>query len=153
MDAPDPPSIAADRSWRETLDFLPQQHLMIFEKPASGRWKPKEPGFASLHSRPAEHHLAGFDGIVLRILGEGKTYGVRLRTDSRFDGASYQAKLATEAGRWAEVELPFSVAPEAGQSDTFPPVYRGRLLAGELHQSFSAPSGNACRSRSSSVCL
>lgn len=26
---------------------------------------------------------------------------------SRFDGVSYQAKLATEAGRWSGVELPF----------------------------------------------
>ena len=84
-------------------------------------------GFASLRSRPAEHDLSGFDGIALRILGDGKTYGVRLRTDSvapearernTADGVSYQAKLATEA-RWAEVELPFVA---------FEPVFRGQLV-------------------------
>ena len=65
--------------------------------------------------------LAGWDGLVLRLLGDGKTYGVRLRTDSRFDGVSYQAKLATEAGRWIEARLPFA---------EFRPVFRGREVRG-----------------------
>ena len=74
-------------------------------------------GFASLRSRPAEHNLTGYQGIVLRILGDGKIYGVRLRTDAAFDGVSYQRKIATEAGRWIEVRLPF---------EAFRPVFRGR---------------------------
>ncbi len=78
-------------------------------------------GFASLRSQPAEHDLRGFDGIILRLRGDGKTYGVRLRTDPRFDGVSYQAKVATEAGRWAEVRLSF---------ETFVPVFRGRQVGG-----------------------
>ena len=78
-------------------------------------------GFASLRSRPAEHDLRGFDGIALRLPGDGKTYGVRLRTDSRFDGVSYQTKVATEADRWVEIRLPF---------ETFAPVFRGRRVPG-----------------------
>ena len=78
-------------------------------------------GFASLRSRPAEHDLRGFDGIALRLRGDGKVYGVRLRTDSRFDGVSYQTKVATEAGRWVEIRLPF---------ETFAPVFRGRRVPG-----------------------
>ena len=78
-------------------------------------------GFASLRSRPAEHDLRGFEGLVLRVLGDGKTYGVRLRTDATFDGVNYQAKLATEAGLWTEARVPF---------ETFRPVYRGRVVRG-----------------------
>lgn len=78
-------------------------------------------GFASLRSRSAEHDLQGFEGVVLRVFGDGKTYGVRLRTDAAFDGVSYQAPLATEAGRWSEVRLPFRI---------FRPVFRGREVLG-----------------------
>ncbi len=76
-------------------------------------------GFASLRSRPAVHRLEGFNGIALRLRGDGKTYGVRLRTSSRFDGVSYQTKVATRAGRWIEVRLPWS---------SFQPVFRGRRV-------------------------
>ena len=88
-------------------------------------------GFASLRSRPATHDLQGADGIVLRIRGDGKIYGVRLRTDSSValearegntaDSVSYQAKLTTKADRWIEVKLPFTA---------FKPGFRGRLVRG-----------------------
>ena len=83
-------------------------------------------GFASLRSPPAEHDLSGSGGIVLRLLGDGKTYGVRLRTSSSFDGVSYQAKVTTEAGRWTEFELPFGTTPDS--SGSFQPVFRGRVV-------------------------
>ena len=78
-------------------------------------------GFASLRSRPAQHDLQGFTGLILRVFGDGKTYGARLRTDGSFDGVSYQAKFDAEAGRWSEIRLPFN---------TFEPVYRGRRVEG-----------------------
>jgi len=78
-------------------------------------------GFASLRSQPAEHDLEGWDGLVVRLRGDGKSYGVRLRTDAAFDGVSYQVTLATEAGRWIEARLPFA---------EFRPVFRGREVRG-----------------------
>lgn len=78
-------------------------------------------GFASLRSRPARHDLQGADGIVFRVRGDGKTYGVRLRTVVTFDGVSYQTKLTTQAGHWIEVRLPFR---------TFKPGFRGRQVRG-----------------------
>lgn len=78
-------------------------------------------GFASVRSSPAQHRLAGFDGIALRLRGDGKTYQVRLRTTTAFDGPSYRAKVQTEPGSWLEVRLPF---------DSFEPVFRGRPLPG-----------------------
>ena len=61
-------------------------------------------GFASVRSRPAEHPLAGFEGVALRVRGDGKTYKMRLRATETFDGVSYQASFATQPGRWIEID-------------------------------------------------
>lgn len=82
-------------------------------------------GFASVRSEPRHHDLAGFDGIVLEVRGDGQRYKLRLRTTGTFDGVSYEAPLAPpaaeggdrEIGDWTTVRLPFS---------TFRPVFRGR---------------------------
>lgn len=78
-------------------------------------------GFASTRSRPARHDLQGFDGIALRIRGDGKIYGIRLRTEAAFNSVSYQSSIETEAGRWTEVRIPFKA---------FEPRFRGRLVRG-----------------------
>jgi monofunctional biosynthetic peptidoglycan transglycosylase len=76
-------------------------------------------GFASVRSLPAEHDLSGFDGVVLRIRGDGKRYGFRLRTSTAFDGVSYQIKFTAAQGEWQELQLPFG---------EFDPVFRGRRV-------------------------
>jgi len=77
-------------------------------------------GFASVRSRPARHDLSDLDGLIVRVRGDGKRYGFRVRTTSAFDGVSYQVALETPAGEWREVKLPF---------DRFEPVFRGRRVA------------------------
>jgi monofunctional biosynthetic peptidoglycan transglycosylase len=77
-------------------------------------------GFASVRSRPAHHDLSDCDGLVLKVRGDGKRYGFRLRTTATFDGVSYQATLVPPTGEWLEVKLPF---------DEFEPVFRGRKVA------------------------
>jgi NADH dehydrogenase [ubiquinone] 1 alpha subcomplex assembly factor 1 len=76
-------------------------------------------GFASTRTRPKDYQLAGYTGIVLRIKGDGKTYQFRIRTNNRFDGASYRHEFATEKDKWITVKIPFS---------DFVPVFRGRVL-------------------------
>ena len=76
-------------------------------------------GFSSIRSIPADHGLAGKNGLVLRVRGDGRTYGLRLRTNDRFDGPSYQAALPTRNGEWTEVSIPF---------ENFEAVFRGRTL-------------------------
>ncbi len=78
-------------------------------------------GFSSVRAAPAEHSLAGKAGLVLRVRGDGRTYGLRLRTNDRFDGPSYQAALPTRAGEWTEVPVPF---------DRFRSTFRGRPVQG-----------------------
>lgn len=76
-------------------------------------------GFASVRSEPRNHDLSAFDGLVLRVRGDGKRYKVRLRTTASFDGPSYQATIQPAPGDWQEVRIPF---------DDFAPVFRGRRL-------------------------
>ena len=54
-------------------------------------------GFASVRSEPQDHDLSTFDGLVLKVRGDGKRYRFRLRTSRAFDGVSYQAPLEPAA--------------------------------------------------------
>ena len=76
-------------------------------------------GFASVRSRPQLRDLSACEGLRLKVRGDGRRYGFRLRTSASFDGVSYQAELAPPSGEWVEVDLAFS---------QFAPVYRGRRL-------------------------
>jgi len=76
-------------------------------------------GFASVRSEARDHDLSGFDGLVLRVRGDGKRYRFRLRTTSANGGVSYQASLEPEAEAWQEVAIPFV---------DFEAVFRGRRV-------------------------
>ena len=78
-------------------------------------------GFASVRSRPRLRDLSSFEGLVLRVRGDGKRYGFRIRTNTSFDGVSYQLVISPPAGEWHDVKLRFA---------DFEPVYRGRTVAG-----------------------
>ena len=79
-------------------------------------------GFASTRTMPRAYKLSGYNGIKVRIKGDGQDYQMRLRTNGRFDGISYRHHFATEAGKWITVELPFI---------DFVPVFRGSILRNE----------------------
>ncbi len=76
-------------------------------------------GFSSVRSPAVVHDLSAFDGLVLRVRGDGKRYGFRLKTDASFDGVSYQFEIEPPAGEWTEITVRFT---------DFLPVYRGRVV-------------------------
>jgi NADH dehydrogenase [ubiquinone] 1 alpha subcomplex assembly factor 1 len=76
-------------------------------------------GFSSVRSQAVVHDLSAFAGLVLRVRGDGKRYGFRLKTDASFDGVSYQFQIEPPAGEWTEISAPFT---------DFIPVYRGRVV-------------------------
>ena len=65
-------------------------------------------GFASIRSRRADADLSRFDGLLVRVRGDGKRYDFNLRTDVRIMAGSYRAKFDTSASGWQEVYLPFA---------------------------------------------
>lgn len=76
-------------------------------------------GFASVRGQMGRADLSAYDGMALRVRGDGKVYGIRLRTDSGFDGLSYAAQFETSEGEWEEIRVPF---------DRFVPTFRGRIF-------------------------
>ncbi len=75
-------------------------------------------GFASIWSAAGRYDLGAYDGLRLRVKGDGKTYKLNLKPDSGFDGVQYQAAFKT-SGTWQNISLPFAA---------FEPRFRGRLI-------------------------
>ncbi len=66
-------------------------------------------GFSSI--RKSERlDLSGFDGVRLKVRGDGRTYQVRFNTDSRFRRwpVSYSGSFETRADEWVVVDVPFA---------------------------------------------
>lgn len=76
-------------------------------------------GFASVRSIPGEYDLSGYQGLSVRVRGDGRTYKLNLKTDRSFDGVLYRVPFETLDGEWQTIELPFS---------DFLPTFRGRVL-------------------------
>ncbi len=76
-------------------------------------------GFASIRSEVVDYDLSAYNGLKLRLRGDGKTYKLSLRTDIFYDGVSYQAEFKTDAGNWQEIDLPF---------ESFVPTHHGKKL-------------------------
>lgn len=63
--------------------------------------------------------LGPYDGIELRVFGDGQRYKLNLRTDTSWDGLSYCRSFDTEADKWQTIRLPFS---------EFSPTFRARTV-------------------------
>jgi NADH dehydrogenase [ubiquinone] 1 alpha subcomplex assembly factor 1 len=81
-------------------------------------------GFSSIRSDTRRFELGEYDGIRLRVRGDGRSYTFRLTTWEARRGAyepSYWAEFGTRGGVWETVDIPFS---------RFRPRWRGRWLEG-----------------------
>jgi len=74
-------------------------------------------GFASVRSRPERVDLSGYDGLEVRVRGDGKRYRLRLRTYPDREGVAYHVGFDTQSGVWRSIRFPF---------ETFRPRFRGR---------------------------
>lgn len=74
-------------------------------------------GFASVRRLPHDYKLAGYDGVLIRVKGDGRKYQFRVRTNNRFDGVSYRAEFETKPGKWMTAKIPFN---------SLKPTFRGR---------------------------
>ena len=75
-------------------------------------------GFASVRSAPKFRDLSRWQGLALRVRGDGQSYRLGLKTDATWDGVMYQASFQTSADEWTEVRLPFGTCCT--------PKFRGR---------------------------
>ncbi len=76
-------------------------------------------GFASARTEWTTYNLEAYDGIALRVRGDGNLYRLRLRTATTGYGLAYTAWFRTEADSWQEIYIPF---------DEMAPLYRDVLI-------------------------
>lgn len=80
-------------------------------------------GFSSVRTSDGPWNLKGMEGMRLRVMGDGRTYNLRIGTEARYRGSriAYQAKFPTTKGEWTQVAVPFA---------SLSPSYRGSALNG-----------------------
>ncbi|WP_225913811.1 CIA30 family protein [Leptolyngbya ohadii] len=78
-------------------------------------------GFASVRTRNLEPpiDLSEYDGIELRLKGDGNRYKFMLRGETNWDGVAHCASFDTVRDRWITVRFPFA---------SLIPVFRARTL-------------------------
>jgi hypothetical protein len=66
-------------------------------------------GFASVRTRNFEPslNLSKYEGIEVRIKGDGLRYKFLLRGESQWDGVAFGTSIDTEAERWITMRIPF----------------------------------------------
>lgn len=104
---------------RSEGDFTVKDGELLFR----GRTNTDGGGFSSIRTRPVSLKLVDYEGLALRVKGDGRTYKVLLRTNARWRGMpiSYQAEFETQADVSTEARMAF---------EDFTPRFRGRQLAG-----------------------
>ena len=78
-------------------------------------------GFASTRADVYPLDLSDFQGVTLRVRGDGRLYQLRFRTSGAFEGVAYRAEFQTTREEWVEISLPF---------ESFEPSFRGRIPRG-----------------------
>lgn len=77
-------------------------------------------GFASARAYIEEYDVNEFDGVMIKVTGDGNIYNLRFRTNKNYDGISYHAKFNSDSDVWREVRIPF---------EEFKPTFRGRIVS------------------------
>ncbi len=76
-------------------------------------------GFASIRSQWSDYDLTGYDGIFLRVRGDGRTYQFRIRTEETGSEIAYATLIETEVGIWKDIYVSL---------EEMIPVYRGVIV-------------------------
>ena len=79
-------------------------------------------GFASLQSKPSNYNFSGYNGILIRVKGDGKRYKLSIKNNTFLDSPRYQAAFNTERGVWSTIRIPFH---------TMVPTFRGTVLTND----------------------
>ena len=76
-------------------------------------------GFASVRTYLENLEISMYEGFILRVKGDGKTYQFRCRMGDNINEISYRNYFQANNREWQEILLPFK---------KFLPTYRGRTL-------------------------
>ncbi|MDJ0759043.1 MAG: CIA30 family protein [Woeseiaceae bacterium] len=89
----------------------------------AGRTNTRGGGFSSIRTRGPRLDLSDYDGVRLRVKGDGRRYTWQIRTNATYRGrdVSYWAEFETRKNEWITVDLPFT---------SFVPKFRGFQIRG-----------------------
>ena len=65
-------------------------------------------GFSSIRTRPQPLKLSDYEGLRMRVKGDGRSYKLSLRTATAMGWVAYWAPFDTVADEWIEVCVPFA---------------------------------------------
>lgn len=79
-------------------------------------------GFTSVRTKnfSVPEDLSAYDGLELRVKGDGRRYKLIVRTSSDWDTVGYTAGFDTVEGQWQSIKLPFT---------SLRPVFRARTVS------------------------
>ncbi|GAX35447.1 CIA30 family protein [Nodularia sp. NIES-3585] len=94
-------------------------------------------GFASVRTKNFEppFNLADYEGVELRVKGDGQRYKLFLRTDPKWDGVGYSYSFDTVDNTWLTIRVPFKdLIPvfRAKVLQDAPPIYAGKVASFQL---------------------
>jgi hypothetical protein len=76
-------------------------------------------GFSSIRTSFEYWGISNYEGFIVRVRGDGKTYQFRCRMGDNINEIAYRNYFQTNNEDWKEIRLPFK---------EFLPTYRGRVL-------------------------
>ncbi|RXH99064.1 hypothetical protein DVH24_011389 [Malus domestica] len=79
-------------------------------------------GFSSIRTKnlPTAEDLSAYDGLELRLKGDGRRYKLIVRTSRDWDTVGYTAGFDTVGNQWQTVRIPFS---------SLKPIFRARTVS------------------------
>lgn len=94
-------------------------------------------GFASIRTRNVDppFNLAGFQGLILRVRGDGQRYKFFLRDSPGWDAIAYGYAFNTTPGEWLTITIPFTqLTPvfRAKRQPQAPPLDCARICSLQL---------------------
>lgn len=94
-------------------------------------------GFASIRTRNFDPaiDLSAYEGVTLRVKGDGNRYKFMLRSEDRWDGVAYCYSFDTAADTWTTVQVPFADLIPVFRAKTvreYPPVDPSKIRSFQL---------------------
>ena len=94
-------------------------------------------GFASVRTRNFDPplNLSGYEGVALRVRGDGKRYKFFIRTESRWDGVAYSYSFDTVANDWITIRVEFDKLIGVFRAKTLsdcPPIDPSKICSFQL---------------------
>ncbi len=94
-------------------------------------------GFASVRTKNFDppFNLSGYEGVELRVKGDGQRYKFLLRTEAQWDSVAYSYSFDTVANTWTDIQIPFTALIPVFRAKTLkdnPPIDSSKIVAFQL---------------------